>query len=290
MKKEEQLYCTEAKEMKYCLLIFFMATVFVGVSASAVEKGDTREAVIAELGQPQGMIKADDYELLTYGRGKVEIRDGVVVSSNLMTAEELTARRRSAAIAAEQARIAASERRERNRQRGLEVKAKMIESPAFLEASGNRRVEILNGFHRQYPSVDITELLLPAMAEKMEEDKERRAEAKRKKEIADLEKRVEDAEWEAQQARWDASTARAEVQDALRARYYWQQYNNRYHHPHPYYRPRIGGLSIGYESPDIKINYSSGSSVFNHQIYGRKTGSSISQHKIYSSSSSFPGF
>jgi hypothetical protein len=171
------------------------------------------------------------------------------------------------------------------------VKEKIIKSPTFIEASGSSKVEILGSFRRKYPDVDITELLLPAIAKKREEEMEKQAAVEREKKLSDLEKRIKNAEWDAQQARWSASTARAEAQDALRTRYYWQQYNYRCQsRPQPYSRSQIGGLSIGYESPNIRMNYSSGSRVFNRQIYGRKSYNNIGQHKIYSSSSSFPGF
>ncbi|MCF7760742.1 MAG: thioredoxin family protein [Cephaloticoccus sp.] len=45
----------------------------------AVQLGDTREAVIAELGKPQSQMAAGPREFLNYPDGRVEIRDGRVI-------------------------------------------------------------------------------------------------------------------------------------------------------------------------------------------------------------------
>lgn len=215
-----------------------------------VETGWTRDEVVAELGTPDGLIASGDYELLSYERGDVELRDGEVVEFELMTPAELVEFKRTQQIRMEAERRRAAERREKRYRRGLELKQQMLNSPGYAEASGSRKVEMLRRFHSRFPEVDIEGLLLPAIEEKKSEQ----AAAAEEQRIADLEERIDQAEWRAQQAEWRASEAELNAQNALH-RSYWNQ--NPYYSRRVYHRPHGFGLSIGYESPDVNIRYTS---------------------------------
>jgi hypothetical protein len=130
----------------------------------------------------------------------------------------------------------------------------------------------LRNFHTRYPEVEIDELLMPAVEEKKREQ----AAAAETERIASLEDQVGDAEQRAQQAEWRASEAETTAQNALRNRYYNQNYylNHRNH-----YRPSGFGLSVGYESPEIDIKYKSGF-LYPYRTYkvrSYKSGSSMHQ-------------
>lgn len=231
----------------------YLVLALAGLSASpggAVETGWTRAEVVAELGRPDGLISSGGYELLSYERGDVELRDGVVVEFELMTDEELVEFKRAERIRREAERLQAAERRQERYRRGLEVKQQMLNSPVYAEASGTRRVEMLRRFHSRFPEVEIEELLLPAVEDKRREQ----AEAAEERRLAELEERVEQAEWRAQQAEWRASEAKLNAENAMRWGY-WNQ--GRYYGYGGNYRPRGFGLSVGYESPELNIRYTS---------------------------------
>ncbi len=64
------------------------------VPAETVPKpGDPAERVVEVLGEPQGYLKVGAMEVYVYERGRIEARDGTVVSVDLITAEEALARR-----------------------------------------------------------------------------------------------------------------------------------------------------------------------------------------------------
>jgi len=227
-----------------------LAAALAASLSCAVETGWTRAEVVEELGRPDGLISSGGYELLSYERGDVELRDGVVVEYELMTPEELFEFKHAEKIRMEEERRRAAKRREERYRRGLELKQQMLNSPSYAEASGTRRVEILRRFHGRYPEVEIEELLLPAIEDKKREQ----AEAAEERRLAELEERVEKAEWRAQQAEWRASEAKLNAQNAMRWGY-WNQ--GGYYGYGGSYRPRGFGLSVGYESPEVNIRYTS---------------------------------
>ena len=59
-------------------LLPFALLLLTGVQLAGVQTGDTRRAVITELGHPRGTMVVGDNEVLDYGTGKVVLVDGVV--------------------------------------------------------------------------------------------------------------------------------------------------------------------------------------------------------------------
>ena len=71
--------------MSMCLLA---CTALIDARADDIKIGDTRDQVLAILGQPQGRLKDRADETLTYPRGEVILIQGLVTQIHLMSAKE----------------------------------------------------------------------------------------------------------------------------------------------------------------------------------------------------------
>ncbi len=233
------------------ILILTALISFICFDSLAIQNGDTRDSVVSVLGEPNGIIKSGDYEMLSYERGKIEFRDGLVVSVNILSPEELILKKDNAKALAEKKEKEKNEFIKLKHQRGLELREKIQTSTVFPEFAGRRKVEILKNFRSNYPDIDITDLLLPALAE-MEKEIE---EMEHQNKIVELEQRIDDAKLEELRARWRESAAREDAQDLMRSQFYMQQNYLRYG---PYYRQQTDRLSVGYDTPGIRINRARG--------------------------------
>jgi hypothetical protein len=71
----------------------------LSASAEAIKAGDSREAVIDALGEPDGGVTMGDTEFLYYKRGQVEIKNGQVSNHTIVSqaeADALAAKRQEA--------------------------------------------------------------------------------------------------------------------------------------------------------------------------------------------------
>ncbi len=254
------------KHFQYISIMIIIVSWFA-INSYSIEVGDSREKVISELGDPEGVIKSTDYEMLSYERGKIQLMGGVVTSANIMTAEELISTKENARIIAEKKEEEQEAFIKLNHQRGLDLRERIVTSTVFPEFPGNRKVQILKNFSKNYPEIDITDLLLPAL-EEMEQEV---AETEQQNKIVELEQRVDEAKLEALRARWRESAAREDNQDYLRSQFYLQQ---SYLRCHPYYRMQTGGFSAGYDTPGIRVNRSGGYGGGWHAIGSGSCGSS----------------
>ncbi len=83
------------------ILKIFATTLLIGsagmmTARAEIEEGDTREAVIEALGEPNGTVMLGETEILYYKRGQVDIRDGKVAKQSIVSeaeAEELAKKR-----------------------------------------------------------------------------------------------------------------------------------------------------------------------------------------------------
>ena len=242
----------EAKLKSISKILIMTALVSLSCSEShGIQNGDQRNSVISVLGEPDGIIKSGDYEMLSYERGKIEFRDGMVISANLLSPEELIAKKTKDKALSEKNEKEKNEFIKLKHQRGLELRKKILTSSVFPEFSGRRKVEILKNFRSNYPGIDITDLLLPALTEMEKEIDEMEQQNK----IIELKHRINDAKLEALRARWRESAAREDAQDLMRSQFYMQQH---YLRCSPYYQLQTDGLSVGYDSPGTKINRSRG--------------------------------
>lgn len=64
----------------------FLGLLLIRLPAGAVEKGETRAAVLAELGEPSGAMQRDGKEILVFKTGTVTLQNGVVIKVNLSQA------------------------------------------------------------------------------------------------------------------------------------------------------------------------------------------------------------
>jgi len=159
-------------------------------AAWAVKLGDGREAVIAEMGQPTGVIRMPDREMLYYERGTVHLRKDKVIKAELLTADEVRKRREAEAQERVALARAAVEQRLRLKTEGEAVRAKMENDPELLNADAEVVVTRWREFIAKYPEVPPGESYTKALKQ-YGEQLSREAQERR---LADLEFRTSQAE------------------------------------------------------------------------------------------------
>jgi hypothetical protein len=174
--------------------------------AAEVEVGDTEAMVREALGPPMEYVRIGEESLLTYDRGKVELRDGKVTAVALVSAEEARAMRlQRKQEQNERTAVLAEQRRERI-SAGTALKERKLADPAFLAAPGSEQVAFWNGFRQSYPEVDIAAEYAQALARWQQEQDA----AEQRERVAALERRVAAAEQRAREAELTAARAAAE--------------------------------------------------------------------------------
>jgi hypothetical protein len=171
------------------------------VSVPAVDPGDDRAAVVAELGQPVGAIHLADEELLYFDRGSVRLRGGVVTEVRLVTAEEARRRRAAEAAAASRAAAARKAQSARRKSEGEALLRSWLEDPAFRAAPLPEQAARWEEFARRYPEIEIA-AYLSDVTRRMDEQRAHEAQERR---IAMLEFRAMQAEQAARAAEEHAS-------------------------------------------------------------------------------------
>jgi len=63
--------------------ILFLGLLLIHLPAGAVEKGAARNAVLAELGEPNGSMQRDGKEILLFKTGTVTLQNGIVIGTDL---------------------------------------------------------------------------------------------------------------------------------------------------------------------------------------------------------------
>jgi hypothetical protein len=202
------------------LKLGLLAALLWGGAAEALQPGNTRLQVIAELGAPTGFIRAGKEETLYYERGTVQLWDSKVVDFEIISPEQLRVRQ----AAAEKARAEQAERttlwRAQLKVEGEAELKKLLAEPGFAQAPTAVQVERWREFMKKYPDVPVAEYYVPAL-KRFEAEQARAAQEQR---IAALEQRVQDAEQRALQN--DTSK--------------WQ-YPDYYYYPTAIYTPSLYG-------------------------------------------------
>ncbi len=196
---------TKGIGMKMLALVGAVIGCALTVFASEVKTGDTEAQVRASLGEPLGSVRTGNLERLVYDRGTIELRDGIVVKADLLTAEQTAAQRveRERRLAEQ-----GQQNREQTAQRlaaGNRVLADKLSDPAFTSLPASQQFDYWRDFHRQYPEVDIAAVLLSTLAGKEREA----AVARQSGQIADVERRAAEAEASARAAQLAAEQAQA---------------------------------------------------------------------------------
>ena len=186
------------------------------VVGRAVGPLDTIQQVHEQLGAPNGYINVDGAEVLYYDRGHVELTDGIVTSSELLSVEEFTLRRereeRERVLRAEELR----EKRERRFAKGSRESADRLSDNLFMSSPASKRLAYWREFHRKYPEVTLPEDYTIALREREAEMRVQRSEQR----VRELERQAEEAEEESY----------AMVRDERR-------FNARNYSPYPYPYP-----------------------------------------------------
>jgi hypothetical protein len=210
------------------LLPLVAASLFAATEIQAIQLGDSRADVVAEMGQPSGEIGSGDLVVLFFQLGEVHLRDGQVSAIDLITPEEHAKRKAAEAAELERIREAEAARRARVEAEGLALFAKKKADYTFLQQPAAEQLRFWRWFGSQYPMVPIEEELRTALAKYEQQQRLLEIEYATNQRIEELEKRVEDAEREAERAE--------------RRRYYGYPYSyGRYPiivnpRPHPRYR------------------------------------------------------
>jgi hypothetical protein len=174
--------------MKAAVLAAMLSVPFA-LAAAEVRTGDTLNEVRANLGAPHGQLKVGDRQVLYFDRGEVELRNGAVTRTNLLSDSELTAlESRRAAIAA---------RVGEENARGETLKAGKLADASFTGAPLSYQIAFWQDFARRYPGVYVAEQLRIAHLRLAEQFAEQQANEER---LADLEARVSEAEARAERA------------------------------------------------------------------------------------------
>ena len=194
--------------MKRCVT----TVVWIVLAASAalaadVRPGDDRSAVLRALGEPSGIMQLDGREYLLYERGRVDLVDGKVVETKLITQDQLDMRRAREREDAKARHMAALAAREARIAEGLSVRSQKLTDPGFLAKSPQQRVDYWRSFRATYPEVDVDGEYSLALRELQVELDTARVEADRRREIDRLEERVAQAEERARDAEREAVEA-----------------------------------------------------------------------------------
>jgi len=78
--------------------LLFLGLLLIRLPAGALEKGEPRAAVLAELGEPSGSMQRDGKEILVFKTGTVTLENGVVIKANLSQANAKQAEERAAKV------------------------------------------------------------------------------------------------------------------------------------------------------------------------------------------------
>lgn len=63
--------------------LLFFSLLLMHSAVSGIEKGASRQTVLAELGEPQGTMQRDGKEILIFGTGTVTLQNGAVIAADL---------------------------------------------------------------------------------------------------------------------------------------------------------------------------------------------------------------
>jgi hypothetical protein len=133
--------------------------------AAEVELGATRAEVIDKLGEPAGVVMMRDIEVLFYSRGQVDLRDGEVVRSTILSEAEYEAEQQRLAEEAEARRKAAEEAAARRAEEGRQRLQEIQDEDTLAGRSASQRLAFWRGFQKQYPEVNVRSEIRAAEAE-----------------------------------------------------------------------------------------------------------------------------
>ena len=172
--------------------------------AAPIEVGDPVQKVREVLGEPQGYMKMGSYETFLYYRGRVEARDGVVTTAELVSPEEGEQRRVAEERRREEQERARIELQQRRRAEGESLMAARLGDPAFAALPTYERLAFWQTFRHQYPEVNAEAAYTAAFMQYQRELENQRTQER----LAALEARTAEAEARARRAEREAEDAK----------------------------------------------------------------------------------
>ena len=163
-------------------------------AARAVQPGDLRDAVVAELGRPTGKVAMGGVETWYYPRGQVRLRDGRVFFTDLMSDADLAAR--TAAEEAAQLRIQ-KEQQQRLAQLTEEGQAALAgrkSDPTFVLLSAAEQLAYWKLFAVRYPMISLENELVALRQRIDDEQRLRELDRINASRVAELQSRLAVAE------------------------------------------------------------------------------------------------
>jgi len=215
------------RDLVAAILVLALPAALLAESArSDISVGDPVERVHAILGQPQGYIRCGTFEVLTYDRGKVALRDGIVTEFELISAEEAEALRIRKEHQREARRQALALRRQELRVEGEALKENTLADPAFFGLTAREKVDFWESFRKRYPDVPVEAEYAGALAQQRDDIEQERMQRR----LEDMERRVARAEERAREA--ERAAERANRRDLRRTYVYYPPASLRYYTPY----------------------------------------------------------
>lgn len=227
----------------------------------------TREDVVQRLGPIRGMVNFEHREILQFDRGLVELRDGKVVRADVLSPEELTARRAQEKSDWELARQRAIQQAARRKADGEALRNRLKTDADFALKPASERAAAWRELGNRYPeAMDAEYQAILAAAD---------AEASRQA----MEQRVSQLEYLAWEANRRAQNAEAEARRARVAPVVgYDPFTGRYT-----FNPRYGVVPNGWSSQGFGTSMDFGGNIRTRQgsflIKGR-TGSYLDNFKF----------
>ena len=159
-----------------------------------IEIGDSHAQVIAELGEPKAEIKTPGFALLTFERGQIELREGLVTKVDMVSQEDADLLRRERLVQDAQAKQLAERQRKELFAEGKATLERKKLDREFPRRPASEQVSYWRAFKQRYPEVDVSaeyESALRLLETEMALEKNSREQEQR---IRDLEDRVTAAE------------------------------------------------------------------------------------------------
>lgn len=190
------------------IICTFLASAHWSAVGAAVALGDPIETVVAELGEPSGELDFGTRLVYLYDNGRIEIRDGVVVSIDLLSAAEYAAREQREARQLESF-LGREERFKQERRATAErIRSERRGDAAFLLLSASDQLEFWHKLQQQFPEVSFA-AEVEALAAEIRQERLRLAQEaeirKLEQRTAAAEKRAAEAETLARQAQQRAA-------------------------------------------------------------------------------------
>lgn len=131
------------------------------VAETNIQAGDSIQTVIKNMGKPTGHFSSGSMEFLTYRRGIIQLFDGKVTSTDLISYQEVKAND----IVQKQKQAVEEAEIKRRVAKGTAIRDKQNIDEEFAELPAVERLAFWNDFHLQYPTVPITSIIIPIQNE-----------------------------------------------------------------------------------------------------------------------------